>query len=63
LLPVAKESLSQEEVADVAKLPFTSDSGNEKTEAARKIFKTALVGGLSSECDRFLKENNIPMSK
>jgi len=63
LLPVPKESLSQEEVADVSKLPFASDSGHAVTEAVRALFKQLLAGSLNDESDAFLSANNIPVTK
>ena len=62
-LPVPKESLVQEEMADVSKLPFAADSGREMTEAARAVFKELIAGTLLHECDTFLTSNNIAVNK
>ena len=63
LLPVSRDSVVIEEVADVSSLPFARASDNEKTEAARQIFRKAVAGGLNDEADTFLRANNIPTTK
>ena len=63
ILPVPRDAISGDEVADMTKLPFTSASDEEIIGDAMALFKQIISGALIEECDTFLTANDIALSQ